>query len=79
MNDGKNGFVGPVLIAAAVIFEEEVVHLQGKSPWVGLYRSMWFQFLVPELGGYVCTALHCNVQTSFVHNSMAYLNLEQEL
>lgn len=61
MNDGKNGFVGPVLIAAPVIFAEKVVRLQGKSPWVDLYRITWFQFLVPELGGYVCTALHCDI------------------
>lgn len=53
MNDGKNGFVEPVLIAAAVIFAEKVVLLQGKSSQGGLYRATWFQFLVPELGGHV--------------------------
>lgn len=51
MNDGKNGLMGPMLIAAPVIFAEKEVDLQGRSPWVGLYMTLWFQFLVPEPGG----------------------------
>lgn len=51
MNAGKSSFVGPVLTAGPVIFfADKVAHLQGKSPWVGLYRTAWFQFLIPKLG-----------------------------
>lgn len=79
MNDGKNGLMGPMLIIAPVIFAEKEVDLQEKSPWVGLYRTIWFQFLVPEPGGFVCPVLPSNTQTSFVHNSTTFFSLEQEL
>lgn len=32
-----------------MIFAEKLVHLQAKSPPVGLHRTMRFQFPVPEL------------------------------
>lgn len=79
MNDGTNGLMGSMLIAAPVIFAEKEVDLQGKSPWVGLCRTIWFQFRVPEPGGFVCPVLPSDAQTSFVHNSTAYFSLEQEL
>lgn len=81
MNDGKNGLMGPMLLAALVFFffPEKEVDLQGKSPWVGLYRTIWFQFLVPEPGGCVCPVLPSDTQTSFVHKSTVSFNLEQEL
>lgn len=79
MNDGKNGLMGPMLIAAPVIFAEKEVDLQGRSPWVGLYMTLWFQFLVPEPGGFVHPVLPSDTQTSFVYNSTASFNLGKEL
>lgn len=54
MNYGKNGLMGPMLIAAPLTSSEKEVDLKGRSPWVGLYRTLWFQFLVSEPGGFVC-------------------------
>lgn len=63
MNDGNNGLTALMLIAAPVIFAEKEVDLNGKTPWVGLYRTIWFQFLVPESGGFVCPVLPSDAQT----------------
>lgn len=62
MNDGTNGLMGSVLIVAPVIFAEKEVDLKGKSPWVGLCRTIWFQVLVPEPGGFACPVLPSDAQ-----------------
>lgn len=79
MNGDPNGLMELMLIAAPVNFAEKEVDLEGKSPWVGLCWTIWFQFLVPEPGGFVCPVLPSDAQTSFVHNRTASFNLEREL
>lgn len=69
MNDGKNGLMAPMLIAVPVIFAEKEVDSNGKSPWVGLSRIMWFQFLVLAPGGFVCPVPPSDAQTQ-QHSSL---------